>query len=178
MPADKTLSQRYQEMVEILRELTDSMARIEERLEFYSEKHDKLEEKVEKHLIDAAVIISNVTKLELASGNITHAHIVDQLHEVKTRLTTIEVTFKDFPHSEVIKDIQAIKQDLAPYRKLLEDHKDVPVRLKMLETADISTKNRWKTLGTYGLNMLVYLIGVLIASYLLWLWKLQPPNVP
>ena len=181
MAVDKTLSQKYNEMIEILRELTDSMARIEERVEFTSISLEKLEKTFEKHVEEAVDWKDRIADLETEGGNISHSDIVTSLHDLKNRLTSVETTFKDFPHAEVVRDLQGIKNDLIPIKKVIEELEkaDALNKIKKLDEAEQirkdSHKDRWKTVGWLILNVAMNLIWVTIAAYLLYKFGLQGP---
>lgn len=158
MPADKTLSQKYQEMIEVLRELTDSLARLEERLEFFSTNLSKLDEKLDRH--------------ELAFG---HEGLTMEINKLKLRLESLETTFRDFPHSEVVKQIHAIRTELTPYNQFLEEIKGLPEKVRNLEKEEATVRSRWKTFYIMSITFLVNLIWVIIASYVLVKFGLQMP---
>jgi len=157
MPADKTLSQKYQEMIEVLRELTDSLARLEERLEFFSSNLAKLDDRLNKH--------------EDAFGH----WVAEEINNIKLKLESLETTFRDFPHSELVKQVHAIRTELAPYGKFLDDMKDVPEKVRNIEKDDAAVKGKWKTVTIMVITFLVNLIWVIVASYILLKFGLQKP---
>jgi heme oxygenase len=180
---DKNLSQkRYEEFADILHELAESLARIEERVEFFDEKLYKMQNDFdlckERCEPDLKELFQKLTKIEFSDSNVSHSQLINMLHDIVIKLKALEINFEDYPYKKVLRELQNNRADLIQIKNELKKLEDIPTKVRTLESNDSSYKNKWKTFGWLALNVGMNLVWVLIASFLLYKLGISSPPTP
>jgi chromosome segregation ATPase len=180
MPTEKTLSQRYEELRQLLHELTESLARIDERVEFYMEKMNRLEKEFDLYRSTSLDKIQDcaqkVTALISANGDMTPTQIMNAIHDLMLRLRALEVGFEDFPHAEVVRELHSLRNEIGQVQRTLEDYTSLVKKVDSMEAAKDSNENRWKTVGWFAVNFLLYVVSVVGTAMILKYFNLPKPS--
>lgn len=180
MPTEKTLSQRYEELRQLLHELTESLGRIDERVEFYMDKLDQLEKEFNLYratsLDKIQDVAQKITALVSQSGDISHAQIMNSIHDLIVRLRAIEVGFDDFPHGEVVRELHSLRTEIGQVQKTIEHYSDFVKKVDKMEADKDSIQNRWKTIGWFAVNFLLYVVSVVGTALILKYFQLPDPT--
>jgi chromosome segregation ATPase len=145
-----TLSQRYELAQNELQQLSNLIARIDEKVDIFSKKHDVLDEKFGEH--------------------VEFCPIKQQMQEVLQRITALESHGSPALKKELDEDMQTVDEDIEEIITTIETIKDKQKQLELeLQAIQIHSKSHdsfWKILGNFTFQTIMSLIWVIIAIVL------------
>ena len=161
-----TLAQRYEMAQSELQQLGSIITRIDERLEIFMQKHDKLYSKLSEHI-------------ELCP-------VKKQIISQRERIATLEALINPNLKKEVKDEIDGIGGEVESIYESLEKIKDKQGQLELIlnglkVSADLNQKHhegKWHWVGQFAFQTIASLAWVLIALALYHFGIPAPPTKP
>ena len=156
-----TLAQRYEMAQGELQQLSSIITRIDERLEIFMQKHDKLDVKLADHIEFCPAkkqimdLFQRISTLE-ATGNVGHDNLEKDLEGVGG-------------------EVEAIYDDI---EKIKNKQKELELLFQEIKINSKSHEGRWKWVGQFVFQAVTSLLWIIIAIVLYHFGIGAPPTKP
>ena len=148
-----SLMQKYQDTYLELQKVMQTLNRIDERVDIFIENQRNLEQKFTDHV-------------ETCQNSV---------HELSTKISIVQAANGSKTKEELKGDLDSIEDDAD---KLEERVRKLELSQQSLNQSSASHDNKWKTIGMFVLQVMVYITGIVLASALWYNFGIRANNGP
>jgi hypothetical protein len=156
MTGDKTLGQKFEQVSQELSTLMNLLNRIDERVEIFMAKQDRLSEKFDDHVVNCPIkcefpeYMARLSVLEKTTmtknGNWSRQEHQEFSNRLESQLDTIRSS------------IASTDKDIRKMENTSEKHEGI-----------------WNNVGKFAFQIIVYVVGVSLAAALIHFMQIKPP---